>query len=598
MPGCSAASRAPTPAASAPGASLVPHTTTCAASTCSHATTDAALLAWAQQATAHIDPPFVACFDPQSPPSARTTAWVNALADRAAAQAYYTSGRWAGSTASQTELTWSFVPDGTPLPGLEDSPAGVSNLFATLDQRFGNNRALWIAQFQSVFDRWAQITGTTYRRITFGGNPWDDGAAFPASTGNPSRGDIRIGMRPLDEGGQVLAFNYFPGNGGDMVLDSAEGWGSSTSNYRFLRNTIAHEHGHGLGLRHTCSNDSGQLMEPFLSTAFDGPQQDDLRGANSLYGDAHEPNGTVGSATLLGVMTAGGPTLAPAPLPAPAIANASSTSLDSDTDTDYFRVDVTEPLLVDVLLTPVGSTYEDSPQFGSTCTTGTITNALAASDLALEVRTGGGLTVMRAASAAPAGQPEQLAGVLLSPAGEYLVRVLDVGTTSQTQMYTLSVSNARRGTLQASDDREDGVQLQWTLVPGASAYHVFRGATSSRASASLLAVKLNGITTHLDATAPEGQSAFYWVDAIQGGSALRPLAGPALGERPGPPPCNDLDFNNDGLFPDDSDLLAFLAVLAGEACSTCDPLDFNNDGLFPDDSDLLAFLRVLAGSPC
>jgi hypothetical protein len=65
-------------------------------------------------------------------------------------------------------------------------------------------------------------------------------------------------------------------------------------------------------------------------------------------------------------------------------------------------------------------------------------------------------------------------------------------------------------------------------------------------------------------------------------------------------PCDSIDFNGDGLFPDDSDLIDFLSVLAGGACSTgtCNDIDFNNDGLFPDDSDLLVFLRVLAGGEC
>jgi hypothetical protein len=70
----------------------------------------------------------------------------------------------------------------------------------------------------------------------------------------------------------------------------------------------------------------------------------------------------------------------------------------------------------------------------------------------------------------------------------------------------------------------------------------------------------------------------------------------------GTPPlaCDSIDFNGDGLFPDDSDLVDFLSVLAGGACSTqtCNDIDFNNDSLFPDDSDLLAFLRVLAGGDC
>ena len=32
------------------------------------------------------------------------------------------------------------------------------------------------------------------------------------------------------------------------------------------------------------------------------------------------------------------------------------------------------------------------------------------------------------------------------------------------------------------------------------------------------------------------------------------------------PGCDSIDFNNDGLFPDDADLVAFLTVLAGGAC--------------------------------
>jgi hypothetical protein len=68
-----------------------------------------------------------------------------------------------------------------------------------------------------------------------------------------------------------------------------------------------------------------------------------------------------------------------------------------------------------------------------------------------------------------------------------------------------------------------------------------------------------------------------------------------------PVPCDSIDFNQDALFPDDQDLVDFLAVLAGGECSpgnTCNDIDFNNDGLFPDDNDLVAFLRVLAGGQC
>jgi hypothetical protein len=66
------------------------------------------------------------------------------------------------------------------------------------------------------------------------------------------------------------------------------------------------------------------------------------------------------------------------------------------------------------------------------------------------------------------------------------------------------------------------------------------------------------------------------------------------------PLCDSIDFNGDGLFPDDNDLIDLLSVLAGGPCGTglCYDIDFNNDGLFPDDNDLIDFLRVLAGGTC
>jgi len=68
----------------------------------------------------------------------------------------------------------------------------------------------------------------------------------------------------------------------------------------------------------------------------------------------------------------------------------------------------------------------------------------------------------------------------------------------------------------------------------------------------------------------------------------------------GGPACDSIDFNGDGLFPDNQDLQDFLDVFGGGACSTgtCGDLDFNNDGLFPDNLDLEAFFSVFGGGPC
>jgi hypothetical protein len=64
--------------------------------------------------------------------------------------------------------------------------------------------------------------------------------------------------------------------------------------------------------------------------------------------------------------------------------------------------------------------------------------------------------------------------------------------------------------------------------------------------------------------------------------------------------CNSIDFNRDGLFPDNADIEDFFNVFGGGSCSTgaCDTIDFNNDDLLPDQADLEDFLRVFSGGPC
>jgi glutamyl endopeptidase len=62
--------------------------------------------------------------------------------------------------------------------------------------------------------------------------------------------------------------------------------------------------------------------------------------------------------------------------------------------------------------------------------------------------------------------------------------------------------------------------------------------------------------------------------------------------------CDSIDFNNDGVFPDNDDLVDFLRVFSGSTCGTCNDLDFNNDGVYPDGEDISALLRVLSGGRC
>ena len=62
--------------------------------------------------------------------------------------------------------------------------------------------------------------------------------------------------------------------------------------------------------------------------------------------------------------------------------------------------------------------------------------------------------------------------------------------------------------------------------------------------------------------------------------------------------CDDIDFNNNGNFPEEQDRIDFLNVLAGGDCAACNDIDFNNNGVFPEDQDVVDFFNVLAGGTC
>ncbi|HLP82776.1 MAG TPA: hypothetical protein VK157_00365 [Phycisphaerales bacterium] len=62
--------------------------------------------------------------------------------------------------------------------------------------------------------------------------------------------------------------------------------------------------------------------------------------------------------------------------------------------------------------------------------------------------------------------------------------------------------------------------------------------------------------------------------------------------------CDTIDFNQNGVFPEDQDVVDFFDVLAGGSCSLCNDIDFNNNGVFPEDQDVVDFFNVLAGGTC
>jgi serralysin len=358
---------------------------------------------------------------------------------------YNLGNRWSGSQGNPRTVTWSLVPDGLNIPG---SPSGPSELFSRLDSLYAGQggRGTWILRIQQCFDRWEELTGLTFTRITFNGDDWDDGGSWSTASGNSNRGDIRIGMRTVDGGGNVLAFASFPGggNGGNIVLDRAESWQSATNLNRFLRDVLMHELGHAVGVQHVCSSNSDQLMEPFIDTSFDGPHQDDIRAVQRHYGDPFESDNTTSQATNLGLLS-GSIEIGDLPTPLTGAADpfAALLSIDADGEADYFRFTVDAPVTLTATVTPVGGSYFDADQNGDgSCPAGgVVTDGSSIANLDIDVLDAGG-GLLAAGDVQPIGSPEILSNVGLPAAGDYYVRVYESGAPTQSQLYRLSLSTS------------------------------------------------------------------------------------------------------------------------------------------------------------
>ena len=361
---------------------------------------------------------------------------------------YYLANRWSGTQGSPRALTWSIVPDGLSIPSGVGEATAPSNMIAQMDAKFAaqGGRATWIARLTACFDRWQAVSGLTFTRITVGGNDWDDGAAWGTGGSAGARGDIRLSMKPIDGINGTLAYASFP-SAGDVVIDSAESWGSSSNLHRFFRNTVIHELGHALGMEHMCSNNSSQLMEPFLATSFDGPQHDDIRGIQRHYGDPFETDDTSGTANDLGTIVGGTVLANTCTLPAPTSgvnpANSSRCSVDANAEVDFWKFTVAANVAVSITVTPVGFTYDNTEQTvanPSCATASTTTNSLTAANLQLQLLGTNGSTVLATAPATGTGSAETVSNFSLTTAGTYFIRISEVDNPTIVQSYTLSVS--------------------------------------------------------------------------------------------------------------------------------------------------------------
>ena len=373
------------------------------------------------------------------------------------------------------------MPDGT-----ETDTSATSDLIARLDEIYNEtatgtditNRT-WFALFVDMFDRWEELSGNAYVYEAA-----DDAANFPSSPGSVGvRPDVRIAGRNIDGNSGILAFNYFPNNG-DMVIDTNDSFYDGTANNSLrLRNVLSHEHGHGLAFNHVSPTDQTKLMEPFASTAFDGPQYDDILAIQRLYGDANVDNDTTATATDLGLIdntsvTVGadatglidddGDGAIDQPVDPEQI---DFVAIDGTSDTDVFRFTAVSGASVNLSLAPVGPTYLEGPQGGAP----TSFDAANQSDLTVELIDPDGATVLAVANAGGLGATEVIANQSLVTGGVYYVRVTGAQDVVQSYQLDVVVTGGAPGpgpgpeTTALTSDTLMGSSGQDTLIGGGAA---------------------------------------------------------------------------------------------------------------------------------
>jgi serralysin len=389
--------------------------------------------------------------------------WVSAVACVAGlmvrdVHAYSANQPWSvTASGSPTTVTWGFADEGTLIPA-----SGSNDLISFFDGVFGVifpsgdlTQRTWFPLFEDSFVRWSELSG-----VNFVYEGADDGATLQNSPGVLGvRADIRVGGKFIDGPSGALAAAWMP-NTGDIVLDTGDAayFALALTGSARPRNTLMHEIGHTLGLMHVSSSDAALLMEPQTAISFQGPQLDDIRGMQSLYGDANEKsygglgNGTAARATTLGTLSLGNNLSVGGNANGDQIVLSTETdfaSIHSAADADYYSFTISNPGVLNVNLTPWGGTFNQMGPGGVEL----LIDAASASNLSLAILAPNGSSILRSTDSAGSGAGEAITGLQLA-AGQYFVRIL--GADDAVQLYELQLSLNQTGETLPGDFDSDG----------------------------------------------------------------------------------------------------------------------------------------------
>lgn len=345
-------------------------------------------------------------------------------------------GTGPSARAQPAHLTYSFPDDGTMWGLSGTSRTAANELNAKLVTTFGDlDRGR--EYIRSAIACWRRYSSLTYDEVA------DDNTLMTgSSTRVATRGDVRIGGFSFATDGQpngMLAYNGFPTalgassvSGGDMAINTAyfipSTFQLALNDYRYFRNTVSHEHGHGVGCIHSIPCDQTKLMEPTISGAFNMLQRDEIRAAQRNYGDRFAGNQSFSTAYNLGDLTQ------------PSLRSVFLRNLSTNGSTgfgltgeDYFRFTISSPQSVNIAATPIGESSSQGQQTGACVGTQTVVDSLNAGNLRIELRDTLN-AVIASASSQPSGQPETLSFPALA-AGTYTILIKDGGGTAAANQF-------------------------------------------------------------------------------------------------------------------------------------------------------------------
>jgi hypothetical protein len=343
-----------------------------------------------------------------------------------------------GIYGTPTILTFGIIADGTLIPDGTGEGDAPSNLQARMDAIYGS-RDTWVNLLKQMFARWGEVTGITY---VF--EPNDDGSTLADLPGEPGvRADLRIGGKAIDGNSGILAYNYYP-QVGDMVIDTSDNFFEDlTNNSIRLRNVLWHEHGHGMGLAHSCPIARLKLMEPFVQVNFEGPQVDDVRASQRMYGDTNEPNGSSGAATNMGEVPSSSTLVIGNPGP---IKAGSTVGLHDSTDIDWYQITFAQAGFASFTLNPVGYNYDAESQScggeSGSCCFGSPTRGNEVLNPSMEIRRSPSGPTIGTGFTRPGGFSETVQGVKVSAGDTFYIRVFSESTPAieDCLLYTVAIT--------------------------------------------------------------------------------------------------------------------------------------------------------------